>query len=79
MVENGGLLGLSGQPAYLKLSNSQIQRENLFQGDEVKRDRGRRLVSCADFCIYEQRQKHVHMCADTIINQKRKSVGRGEG
>jgi hypothetical protein len=32
------LLGLSGQPAYLKHTNSQTQRETLSQGDEVKRE-----------------------------------------
>lgn len=79
MVETGGLLGLTGQPAYLKHTKTQIQRETLCEGDKVKGDRGRQLAPCSDSCVYEQRHRRVHMCAHvcthTVINQKRKRRG----
>lgn len=73
MVATGGLLGVTGQPTYLKHTESQIQRETLCEGDKVKGDRGRQLAPCSDPWVYKQ--MCVHMCTRIVIDQKRKRRG----
>lgn len=78
MLETGGLLGLTGQPAYLKHTKSQIQRETLSEGDKVKETEGENWHPVLT-PVYTSKGTGVctcvHMCAHTPQSTKKRRGG----